>query len=255
MDDSSLKDQVAIVTGAGSGIGRSIALALAEAGANVVVAARTETQIEAVAEEAKKSKVEALPIKTDAANENEIEAMVRKTITHFSRIDILFNNAGIPGPTGFITDIKTEDWDQTIAVNLTGMFLCSRAVLPHMITAKRGNIINVSSGSSKRSRDAAFRSQTRSLVYSVSKFGVEAFTLALASQVNEFNINVNALRPGATATRFHASKPEEARAKMRKADDVKKLAVFLAGQGSTGITGESIDAATWEKIYQTRGLF
>ncbi len=253
MHYSSLKDQVAIVIGAGTGIGRSIALALAEAGANVVVAARTKTQIEAVAAEAKQSKVEALAIKTDVANENEIEAMVKKTIAHFSRIDILFNNAGIPGPTGFITDIKTEDWDQTIAVNLTGMFLCCRAVLPHMIAAKRGNIINVSSGAGKRTKEASFKSQTRSFVYSVSKFGVEAFTLALAAQVNEFNINVNALRPGATATRFHDGKPEDVRAKMRKADDVKRLAVFLAGQGPAGITGESIDAATWDRIRQSRG--
>jgi len=252
MDD--LKGKVAIVTGAGAGIGKSIALALAEAGAGIVVTARTKSQIDAVAEAAKKFKVKALSIPTDVSVENEVEAMVAKTLDHFKRIDILFNNAGIGGPTGFITDIKTGGWDETMAVNLRGMFLCSRAVIPTMIKARQGNIINVSSGAGKRTKDGAFISLTRSLVYSVSKFGVEGFTLALAGQVNEYNINVNALRPGATATQFHADKPEEKRAKMRRADDVKKLAVYLAAQGPMGITGESIDAATWDKIYRTRGF-
>ena len=249
-----LKGKVASVTGAGAGIGKSIAMALAEAGVNVVLTARTQSEVDAAAQKAEKFNVKALSIPGDVSVEADVEALVAETLDSFKRIDILFNNAALPGPTGFITDIKTEDWDRTMAVNLKGMFLCARAVIPAMIKARAGNIINVSSGAGKRVKDGAFISQTRSMVYSISKFGVEGFTLALAGQVSEYNINVNALRPGATATRIHADKSEERRAKMRRADDVKKLALYLAAQGPMGITGESIDAATWDKIYKTRGI-
>ena len=248
-----ISGKVAIITGAGKGIGRSIALALAEEGAHVVVASRSQTDIDSVAREAAQLKVDALAIKTDVTQEVHVKKMAEKTLATFQHIDILVNNAGISGPTGFITDISVEDWDSTINTNLKGMFLCSQAVLPQMIKQKGGNIINISSGAGKRTRNQSFLSPTRSLVYSVSKFGVEGFTLALASQVNEFNINVNSLGPGPTDTRIHASKPPEVRAKMRKADDIKQVAVFLASQGTMGLTGESIDVAMWEKIYLDRG--
>ena len=247
-----ISGKVAIITGAGKGIGRSIALALAEEGAHVVVASRSQSDIDSVAREAAQFKVDALAIKTDVTQEAHVKKMVEKTLAAFQHIDILVNNAGIGGPTGFITDITVEDWDATINTNLKGMFLCSQAVLPQMIKQKKGNIINISSGAGKRTRNQSFLSPTRSLVYSVSKFGVEGFTLALASQVNKFNINVNALGPGPTNTQFHASKPPEVKPKMRKADHIKKVAVFLASQGIMGLTGESIDVATWEKIYLNR---
>jgi len=254
MDYPHLKGQAAVITGAGRGIGKFIALSLAEAGVNVVLVSRTISEIDAVAEAAEKFGVEALALETDVSRENEVEKMAEKVFSTFNRIDILVNNAGIPGPAGFITDIKAADWDKTIAINLNGMFLCSRAVIPYMINQKRGNIINVSSGAGKRDKEKAMISQTRSLVYSVSKFGVEGFTMSLASQVNKFNINVNAIRPGATNTRFHDSAPPEKKAKMRKPENIKPLALFLASQGPMGITGESIDITTWEKIYTDRGL-
>ena len=114
-----------------------------------------------------------------------VDDVAGKTLDTFQHIDILVNNAGVGGPTGFITDMAVEDWDTTINTNLKGTFLCSRAVLPQMIRQKKGNIINISSGAGKRTRNQSFLSPTRSLVYSVSKFGVEGFTLALASQVNK----------------------------------------------------------------------
>ena len=247
-----LDGKVAIVTGASHGIGRSIALALAEQGANVVVVSRNQSEADAVAKEATNLKVRSLALKVDVSQEKEVEEMVKKTISVFKRIDILVNNAGVPGPTDFIAQIKPEDWDYTMNVNLKGIFLCSKAVLPEMIKQNGGNIINISSGAGVRTKEESFLSPTRSLVYSVSKFGVEGFTLALSAQVNKYKINVNALRPGPTDTRFHASAPPEKRATMRKPDDIKPLAVFLAGQGPMGITGESIDLAAWEKIYLNR---
>lgn len=254
MSPKKLEGKTAIVTGAGVGIGRSIALAFAEEGSNIVVVSRTPSDIEQVAKEASRFHGDSLAIRIDVSMEEEVEEMVRRTLDAFGRIDILVNNAGVPGPTGSITEIKTKDWDQTFNINLKGVFLCSKAVLPQMIKQRSGNIINISSGAGRRTREASFTSPTRSLVYSVSKFGVEGFTLALAGQVSQHHINVNALRPGPTNTRFHAETSPEKRAKMRHPDDLRKVAVFLGSQGPMGITGESIDAATWESIYLTREM-
>ncbi len=252
MNSKKLNGKVAIVTGAGRGMGRSIALALAEEGAKVVVVSRNQSEIDAVAAEVRKLKVESLAIRADVSKEEEVEAFVKKTIAGFKRIDILFNNAAILGPTGFVTQTKVEDWENAIDINLNGVFLCSRAVLPQMMKQKEGNIINVSSGAGKKTLENSFLSPTDHIVYSVSKFGVEGFTLALANQVNRFRINVNAIRPGWTDTTFNPNPPPEKRPTMRKADDIKRVAVFLAGQGPMGITGMSIDAETWEKIYLSR---
>ena len=252
MDQKKLQGKVAIITGGGIGIGRSITLAFAEEGANVVVVSRNQSEIEAVAREASVFKVKALPIRTDVSRKREVEQMVTKTLSEFERIDILMNNAGVAGPTDFITQIKEEDWDSTIDINLKGTFLCVQAVVPKMIKQKSGNIINMSSGSGVKKKEDSFLSPTRSLVYNVSKAGVEMFTIALAVQLNQFNINVNALRPGPTDTRIHMNTPPEKKAKMRKPDDIKKVAVFLASQGPMGMTGESIDASTWEKVYLNR---
>ncbi len=254
MSPRKLEGKIAIVTGAGMGIGRSIALALAEEGAHIVAVSRTRADVEKVAEEASRFRVGSLAVQADVSIEEEVEEMVKKTLGVFGRIDILVNNAGIPGPTGLITEINAREWDEAFNVNVKGVFLCSKAVLPQMIKQRSGNIINISSGAGRRTKEVSFSSPTRSLVYSVTKFGVEGFTLALAGQVNPFNINVNALRPGPTNTRFHAATSPEKRAKMRHPDDLKKVAVFLASQGPTGLTGESIDAATWESIYLGRTM-
>ncbi len=253
MNQKKLQGKVAIITGGGAGIGRSIALAFAEEGANVVVVSRNQSEIDAVAREAATFKVKSLSVRTDVSKKREVEEMVKKTLSEFERIDILMNNAGVGGPTDFITEIKEEDWDSTIDINLKGTFLCAQAVVPQMMKQKSGNIINTSSGSGVKKKEDSFLSPTRSLVYNVSKAGVEMFTIALSVQLNQFNINVNALRPGPTDTRIHMKTPAEKRAKMRRPDDIKKVAVFLASQGPAGITGESIDASTWEKIYLHRG--
>ena len=249
-----LEGKTAIITGAGMGIGRSIALAFAEEGANTVVVSRTQADIDRVTKETSNFNVGSLAVRADVSMEEQVQEVVRRTLDAFGRIDILVNNAAISGPTDFITQIQVKDWENTININLKGVFLFSKAVLPQMIKQKEGNIINISSGSGKRTKEISFSSPTRSLVYSVTKYGVEGFTLALAGQVNQFNINVNALRPGPTDTRVHADKSPEKRAKMRRPDDMKKVAIFLAAQGPMGITGESIDAAAWESIYLKREI-
>ena len=240
-----LKDKVAIVTGGGQGIGRAISLGFAREGAHLVVCGRTPSYLEEVCGEARRVGASALPITTDVSREGDVGRMVRKALKVFGKIDILVNNAGVAGPRGLITEIAKEKWDEVLRVNLTGMFLCSRAVLGHMMERGTGAVINLSSGAGQRG------SRVRSLPYGVSKFGVEGFTCALAEQMKPYNICVNALRPGPHDTAFHKDTPPELRTgewgQMRKPNGVSKLAVFLACQTVATMTGASIDLKEWEK--------
>lgn len=241
-----LKDMVVIVTGGGSGIGRSIALAYAEQGANLVVCGRRLSLLEQVSQEAREMGVSIIPVRTDVAVESEVENMVEQALKAFGKIDILVNNAAVPGPLGLITSISKEAWDEVININLTGMFLCSRAVLRYMITQRKGNIINISSGLGRRSSNRPLtQHRVRRLPYNVSKFGVEGLTYALAVQMRPYSICVNALRPGATDTDFHEESPPELEVKMRQPDEVRKLAVFLALQTVDSMTGESVYLGEW----------
>ena len=246
-DEKQLKDRVAIITGGGKGIGRSIVMAYAEQGANLVICGRNEPLIEEVSWEAAALGVSVLPVRTDVSVEADVENMVAQALKEFGQIDILVNNAGIPGPTVLITEIKRADWDAVVGTNVTGVFLCSRAVLRHMIGQGKGNIVNISSGAGKTVK------VVRSLSYNVSKFAVEGLTAATALQMKPYGICVNALRPGMIDTDFHKDTPEEWRAKMppmKQPDVVKELAVFLAVQTVDTMTGESVDLAEWEQSRQ-----
>jgi len=246
-NEKQLKDKVAIITGGSKGIGRSIAMAYAEHGANLVICGRNEPLLEEVSREAAALGVSTLPVRADVSVEADVENMVAQALKEFGRVDILVNNAGIPGPTVLITEINKADWDMVMSTNVTGVFLCSRAVLRHMMERGKGNIVNISSGAGKSVR------VVRSLSYNVSKFAVEGLTAATAVQMKPYGICVNALRPGMIDTDFHLDTPEEWRAKMppmSQPDVVKELAVFLALQMVETMTGESIDLAEWEKSRQ-----
>ncbi|MFC1971841.1 SDR family NAD(P)-dependent oxidoreductase [Chloroflexota bacterium] len=247
-NEKQLKDRVAIITGGSKGIGRSIAMAYAEQGANLVICGRNESLLDEVSREAGALGVSVLPVRTDVSVEADVENMVERALKEFGQIDILVNNAGIPGPTVLITEIKKADWDAVVGTNVTGVFLCSRAVLRHMIGQGKGNIVNISSGAGKMVK------VVRSLSYNVSKFAVEGLTAATALQMKPYGICVNALRPGMIDTDFHKDTPEEWRAKMppmRQPDVVKEMAVFLALQTVDTMTGESVDLAEWEKSRQS----
>ena len=237
--DKTLKDRVAIVTGGGKGIGRSIALAYAAAGASVVICGRTVSRLEQVSREARETGGYIVPIVTDITSESQVEDLVLKTLQKFGKIDILVNNAGAGGPLDLITGISKEAWDEVIVTNLTGVFLCSRAVLRHMMERRQGNIINLSSGAGR------IRNSVRSLPYSVSKYGMEGFTFALAVQMKPYGICVNAIRPGIMDTDIHRNSPPQYRLKMRHPDGVKPLALFLAAQTAETMTGESIELGEW----------
>jgi len=243
-DEKKLKDKVAVITGGGKGIGRSIALAYAGQGASLVLCGRHEPLLEDISRQVGALGVPALPVRADVSIEADVEKMLARALEEFGRIDILVNNAGIPGPAVLITEIDKADWDAVMGTNVTGVFLCSRAVLKHMMVRGEGNIVNISSGAGKSVN------VVRSLAYNVSKFAVEGLTAAMAVQMKPYGICVNALRPGMIETDFHLDTPVEWKAKMppmRGPDAVKELAVFLALQTVVTMTGESIDLAEWER--------
>ncbi len=186
--------------------------------------------------------VSALPIKADVSVESEVESMVEEAMTVFGKIDVLVNNAGVLGSTDLIINVSKEAWDEVIDVNLNGMFLCSKAVLRHMIRQRSGNIINISSGAGR-----AVSGRVRSLPYAVSKFGVEGITYALAAQMKPYGICVNAIRPGWMATDIIKGLPLPNDVVIRHPDEVKELALFLALQTVDTMTGESINLGEWER--------
>lgn len=252
-----LKNKVAIITGGGTGIGKAVALAFSDEGAFVVLASRNLSNLEDVANEVKAKGGRATAIKTDIAAEKQVQEMVAQTLSEYGKVDILINNSGIVGPIAAVADLKLEDWNQTMAVNLTGVMLCSREVLKDMILRHSGNIINMSSLNSKQGM--VLRSS-----YVVSKWAMNGFTQTLSMEVGRYNIRVNAIAPGTVAgeraenaIRDMAKKRElpyeevfeqvASRASLGRVvtpEEVAWTAVFLASDDSSGITGQviSVDA-------------
>lgn len=234
-----LSRRVALVTGGGRGIGRAIAVGYAREGAAVLVAARSEGEIDATAGEIREHGGRAVGLTADVRRVGDIARMVETALHEFNQIDILVNNAGVPGPIGLLTEIDDADWEETLAINLTGMYRCCKAVLPHMLERKRGNIINISSGAGLKQP----RERVRSVPYAVSKFGVEGLTDALAIQLRPSGINVNSLLPGQIHTRFHeATPPAYIYGKLGDPGDVVPAAIYLAALAPGELTGQTISA-------------
>jgi len=250
-----LEDKVAIVTGGGYGIGRAIALSLAREGADVVVAARTESAIKEVAREIASLGRKSVAVMTDLLKPETAVAMVEKTLSEFGKVDILVNNAGAEGPIAGVAEMDLKGWNELLTVNLTGAMICCRTVLEKsMIPRQSGAIINISSAAGRRGL------ATRS-AYSSSKFALIGFTQSLASEVGRHGIRVNAIAPGAVegerverVLRIAAknlgityeqmvanSNARSALGRMVKPEEVGDLAVFLASEKSSGITGQTIN--------------
>lgn len=241
-----LKDKVAIITGSARGIGRTCALRFAEEGASIVVADRMDGT--AVIGEIVAKGGKAIAVITDVTSESSTKKMAETAIEHFGRIDILVNNAGIFATLGkkSFLEISGEEWDQVLAVNLKGMFQCCKAVVPLMKKQGKGKIINMSSV-------VALAGIPGFLHYVSSKGGVLAFTRALAREVGDAGIAVNAITPGLTASeavRENPMYPEEyqrASAQSRcfkrieVPEDLTGTAVFLASDDSDFITGQTIN--------------
>ena len=198
-----LEGRVALITGAGRGIGQAIALAYAREGARLALAARTVTELEDTARQVEALGVSACIIPTDVTDQEQVDSMVAQTVDQFSSIDILVNNAGIGGPVGALQDNDPAYWIQTMQVNLIGVFLCCRGVLPLMIKQDRGQIINLSGA-------GAMSAWALMSAYCASKAAVIRLTEGLAMELAGTNVHVNALGPGSIHTRMWEEMRDEA---------------------------------------------
>ncbi len=239
-----LSGRVALVTGAARGLGRAISLALANAGADVALGLRDVRADLGLAAEIRKMGRKALPLQMNMSRMEQISSAVDETAREFGRIDILVNNAGI-GPENLAENVREEDFDATLAVNLKGTFFASQAVARLMIQQKSGRIINMSS-------QAGFAALPAESIYCMTKAAIAHLTKCLAVEWGKYGINVNAVAPTFIRTpgtesalsdaAFHADTLERIAALHRIGEpmEVAGAVVFLASPAASLITGETI---------------
>ena len=216
-----LSGQVALVTGAGRGIGRAVAMAFAREGARVVLAARSGRELSALQREIEAAGGAALAVPTDVRQEPAVAALVSRALADSGRIDCLVTAAGLAAFDP-VADIKTEEWDQLMAVNLRGVFLACRAVLPSMVAQRRGTIINIGSV-------VTTRTLTGSAAYTATKYGILGFSRVLAEEMRSHGVRVGVLSAGATDTPLWdamASPPD--RSKMLRPGQIAEAALLMA---------------------------
>jgi len=219
-----LEGKSALVTGAGRGIGRAIAETFAREGCDVALIARTLSELEETAALIRAAGRRALVLDGDVSVPEQVNRAVSAALDSFGKIDILINNAGYACFKPFM-ELSLEEWRRTLDVNLTGIFLCTRAVLPDMISRRSGCIINLSSVS-------GLRPISRQSVYCASKHGVNGLSATLAMEVREYGIRVHALCPGGVATRLtEEAMPERDRSDWMRPEDVAHSALYLATLG------------------------
>lgn len=188
----SLSGKNVLITGAGKGIGRALAVALANEGANLAVLARTKKDLENLADEVRKLNIKVSVLVADVGDMQAVNTAVEKAVNELGPIDILVNNAGV-AKLGKFLEIKPEDVEQMIRVNLLGIYYTTRAVLPSMIERKTGDIINISS-------TAGLKGSASTAAYSASKFGVFGLSESLMQEVRKHNIRVMAMAPSTVVT-------------------------------------------------------
>ncbi len=238
-----LGGKVAMVTGGGRGIGKAIAFGLSQAGANIAIASRTQTELESVATEIRKTGGEALPLMTDLTDIEQLQRLVDTTIREFGRIDILVNNAArsflIP-----LMDLREDGWDKIFNTNCKAPFLLSRTVARHMMNQGGGRIINITTVGAERAAVGMG-------AYHASKAALKMLTMCMAVEWAPFSINVNAVGPGLTRTEFSKalwSVPEIEeqvvkripRGRIAEAEEIVGAVLFLASDASEFITGQTI---------------
>ncbi len=189
---ASLKGQIALVTGASRGIGRATAWRLAQAECDVALRARSEEELRTLAWEIKTAGREALAIPTDLRDAEQIRAAIDQALTYFGRVDILVNNAGL-WRYALAQDLSLEDWDEMFDVNLRGVFLCSKYLLPSMLERKHGHIVNIGSVS-------GLFGETLGAGYCATKWGLRGFTQSLYKEVGPRGVRVTLVEPGRLIT-------------------------------------------------------
>lgn len=238
----SLKDKVAMITGASQGIGRDTALALSEAGAKVAVAARNEEKLSALVSEIAATGSEAFAVKMDVADGEQVKTGFKQVLEKFGRLDILVNNAAITRD-GLAVRMKQDDWEAVLRTNLTGAHLCIQQALGTMMRVRTGRIINISSV-------VAQTGNAGQANYVAAKAGLIGLTKAIAMEIASRNITVNAVAPGFIRTPMTDVLPDKVKeelntriplGRMGSARDVAAAIVFLASDEAGYITGHVLD--------------
>jgi len=254
-----LAGKTVIVTGGGSNIGRAITFAFAKEKCNVVIADIDEEQGKKVAKEASALGGKAMGIKTDVTSWESVQAMVKKTIEQFGKVDVLVNNAGFVSNKLFLKK-PVDEYDKEIKINYLGVVQCTRAVLDHFVEKKAGKIVNIAS-------DSGRVGEPREAVYSGTKGAVIAFGKAIAKETGRYNINVNTICPGATIPEKPGTAgkdsmwagdvtqemiPPEVKDKiisqyplgrMGKPEDTANAAVFFASDAAAFVTGQTLSVS------------
>jgi NAD(P)-dependent dehydrogenase (short-subunit alcohol dehydrogenase family) len=256
-----LRDQVAIVTGGGRGIGESISLRFAAEGAAVTVAGTGRAHLETVARRIRDQGGRAIASITDVTDEAAVEAMVAATMAEFGRLDVLVNNAGIAGPIAPLEAITLEDWNRTLAINLTGAFLCSKHVLPRLVAQRSGRILHITS-------IAGQMGYPMRAPYAASKWAMIGLMRTMAIEAGESGVTVNAIAPGPVSgeriegtIRRRAEQAGVSEAEVRKGyleptalkrfvdpEEIAAMAVYLASDEARSITGETLTVSAGFRV-------
>ncbi|TIX90799.1 SDR family oxidoreductase [Rhizobium sp. P44RR-XXIV] len=240
LDRFSMKGKVSIVTGGNRGIGRAIAQGLAEAGSAVAIAARDEAQSAIAIEELRKLGVEAISVKADVANRDDLEAMVETVSRTLGPIDVLVNNAGIGFHANALT-LPDDEWERLFAINLGGVWKASQIVGRHMVANGRGSIVNIGSISGLIVNRPQWHSP-----YGIAKAAVHHLTRSLAAEWAQSGIRVNGIAPGYVKTEIASDEYENYRHYWRDevpmqryatADEIAPIALLLASDASSFVTG------------------
>ncbi len=241
-----LPDAVAIVTGAGSGIGQATAYVLAHAGCRIVIGEISAERGEAVANELRTAGFSAIAVPTDVSSRADAQRLADTALKQFGSIDVLVNIAGLY-PSVLVADMDERDWDRVFGVNIKGVFNCCQAVIPTMMSNRRGRIINIASVDGLRPGVRPGLSGYGNSHYCASKGAVITFTKSLAAEMAPYNVNVNAISPGWVATetalsggRFEEGLKQVPLGRGAQPEEVAQIILFLASEAASFMTGGNL---------------